>query len=133
MARPDFRVCLYVMMPLSVVVYPTMEEGEGVTFEEILNEAVAMLKRQGRESYRALKRQFDLDDGYLDDLKGEILYTQFDVDEDGDRGLVWTGEQLLKATSCRKASFSLPQLDAMGSYVARKTNPLNGKGRSWFG
>ncbi len=40
-----------------------------MTFEEVLNEAVAMLKRQGRVSYRALKRQFDLDDDYLEDLK----------------------------------------------------------------
>jgi hypothetical protein len=31
-----------------------------MTFEEILNEALAMLQRQGRVSYRALKRQFDL-------------------------------------------------------------------------
>ena len=30
-----------------------------MTFEEILNQALAMLQRQGRVSYRALKRQFD--------------------------------------------------------------------------
>jgi class 3 adenylate cyclase len=63
-----------------------------VTFEEILNEAVAMLQRQSRVSYRALKRQFDLDDDYLEDLKNEILYTQSLVLEDGERGLIWTGE-----------------------------------------
>ena len=32
-----------------------------------------MLQRQGRVSYRALKRQFDLDDAYIDDLKFEII------------------------------------------------------------
>jgi hypothetical protein len=63
-----------------------------VTFEEILNEAVAMLQRQSRVSYRALKRQFDLDDDYLEDLKNEILYTQSLVLEDGERGLIWTSE-----------------------------------------
>lgn len=36
-------------------------------------QAMAMLQRQGRVSYRALKRQFDLDDSYLADLKAEII------------------------------------------------------------
>lgn len=35
-----------------------------MTFEEILNQAMALLQRQGRVSYRALKRQFDLDKAY---------------------------------------------------------------------
>ena len=35
-----------------------------MTFEDVLNEAVAMLQRQGRVSYRALKRQFALEDDY---------------------------------------------------------------------
>lgn len=34
-----------------------------MTFEEVLNQALAMLQRQGRVSYRALKRQFALDEG----------------------------------------------------------------------
>lgn len=61
-----------------------------MTFEEVLNEAVALLQRQGRLSYRALKRQFDLDDGYLEDLKDAILFAHPVVDEAG-RGLVWIG------------------------------------------
>ena len=40
-----------------------------MTFEEILNQAMALLQRQGRVSYRALKRQFDLDEAYVEDLK----------------------------------------------------------------
>lgn len=73
---------------------PTPEKSGGVivTFEDVLNEAVSMLKRQGRVSYRALKRQFNLDDNYLTDLKDEMLYTQSDIAKDGERGLVWTGE-----------------------------------------
>ena len=51
-----------------------------------------MLRRRGRVSYRALKRQFDLNDDYLTDLKDELLYTQSDIVEDADRGLIWTGE-----------------------------------------
>ena len=45
-----------------------------MTFEEVVDQAVAMLQRRGRVAYRALKRQFELDDDYLDDLKATILY-----------------------------------------------------------
>jgi class 3 adenylate cyclase/predicted ATPase len=62
-----------------------------MTFEEILDQAVAMLQRRGRIAYSALKRQFDLDDAYLEDLKDALLFGHPVVDEDG-RGLVWTGE-----------------------------------------
>jgi class 3 adenylate cyclase/tetratricopeptide (TPR) repeat protein len=62
-----------------------------MTFEEILEQAIAMLQRRGRLTYRALKRQFDLDDAYLDDLKHEIIEGQrLAVDEQG-TVLVWTG------------------------------------------
>jgi hypothetical protein len=56
-----------------------------VDFGQILDRAIEMLQRCGRLSYRALKRQFDLDDGYLKDLKDELLYTQSKVVEDGER------------------------------------------------
>ena len=63
-----------------------------MTFEEILNQAIALLQRQGRLSYRALKRQFGLDDAYLEDLKLEIIEVhQVAVDQDG-KMLVWTGD-----------------------------------------
>jgi hypothetical protein len=62
-----------------------------MTFEEILDQAIAMLQRRERVTYRALKRQFDLDDAFLDDLKEELIYgQQLAVDEDG-KVLVWTG------------------------------------------
>src|SRR5467141_1899059 len=62
-----------------------------MTFEEVLNQALALLQRQGRMSYRALKRQFSLDDAYLEDLKLELIEIhQVAVDQDGTM-LVWTG------------------------------------------
>ena len=58
-----------------------------MTFEEILQQTISILQNRGRVSYRALKRQFNLDDDYLDDLKAELLYAYPQVvDEDG-RGL----------------------------------------------
>src|SRR5215470_1631915 len=70
-----------------------------MTFEEILEQAIAMLQRRGRLTYRALKRQFDLDDAYLDDLKYEIIEGQrLAVDEQG-TVLVWTGAAAPALTS----------------------------------
>src|SRR5262245_64559888 len=62
-----------------------------MTFEEILNQAMALLQRQGRVSYRALKRQFDLDEAYVEDLKLELIEVhQVAVDQDNTM-LVWIG------------------------------------------
>jgi hypothetical protein len=42
-------------------------------------------------TYRLLKRQFDLDEAALEDLKEEIFYGHPQVVDD-DRGLVWNGD-----------------------------------------
>jgi class 3 adenylate cyclase/tetratricopeptide (TPR) repeat protein len=61
-------------------------------FYAVLDQVLALLRQRGRVSYRALKRQFDLDDAYLDDLKVEIVEVhQCAVDHEGIM-LVWTGE-----------------------------------------
>src|SRR2546422_10303303 len=63
-----------------------------MTFEEILDQAIAMLQRRGRLTYGTLKRQFQLDDAALDDLKNELIKGQrLAIDEDG-VVLVWTGD-----------------------------------------
>src|SRR2546426_12156301 len=65
--------------------------GSAMTFEELLDQAIALLQRRGRLTYRTLKRQFNLDDDYLEDLKAELIQGQrLAVDEDG-AVLVWTG------------------------------------------
>ena len=62
-----------------------------MTFEEILDQAIAMLQRRGRLTYSTLKRQFQLDDAALNDLKNELIEGQrLAVDERGNV-LVWTG------------------------------------------
>ena len=60
-------------------------------FYAVLDQVIALLQSRHRVSYRALKRQFDLDDAYLEDLKVELLEVhQVAVDHDGTM-LVWTG------------------------------------------
>src|SRR5207249_9361230 len=61
-------------------------------FYEILTHVIKLLKRERRVSYRALKRQFSLDDDVLEDLKEELIYAKrLAVDEEG-RVLVWVGD-----------------------------------------
>jgi class 3 adenylate cyclase len=65
--------------------------GSAMSFEEIVDQALAMLQRRGRLAYRTLKRQFQLDEDALEDLKTELIKAQrLAVDEDGEV-LVWTG------------------------------------------
>jgi hypothetical protein len=60
-------------------------------FFETLTLVIAFLQREQRVSYRALTREFDLNEAYLEDLKFEIIKVkQLAVDQDGEI-LVWTG------------------------------------------
>src|SRR5215467_15157883 len=59
-----------------------------MTFDEILEQVITLLKRQGRVSYPALKIRLSLDDEYLEALKAELLYVH-PVRDDEKRGLVW--------------------------------------------
>src|SRR2546428_537579 len=66
--------------------------GETVTFDEVLEQALEMLRRRGRVSYRALKVQFQLDDPLLEILRDEIVEVhQLARDQEG-KMLVWTGD-----------------------------------------
>ena len=63
-----------------------------MTFDEVLAQVCALLQREGRVSYRALRRRFDLDEAYLEDLKAEIIQAKrLAMDEEG-AVLVWTGD-----------------------------------------
>jgi class 3 adenylate cyclase/tetratricopeptide (TPR) repeat protein len=61
-----------------------------MTFEELLDQVLEMLQRRGRVSYRAMQRQFDLDDATLEDVKAELLYAHPELVTDDGRGLIWT-------------------------------------------
>ena len=67
-------------------------------FYAVLDQVLALLRQRGRVSYRALKRQFDLDDAYLDDLKVEIIEVQQCARDQEGTMLVWTGEAASAAT-----------------------------------
>src|SRR5262245_12456754 len=59
-------------------------------FAAILDQAITLLQRRGRVTYRTLKLQFQLDAEHFDALKEELLYAYPQVADDAGRGLVWT-------------------------------------------
>ena len=62
-----------------------------MTFDEHLEQILMLLQRDGRVTYRALKRRLEIDDDYLADLTAEIIDAKrLAIDEDG-RVLVWVG------------------------------------------
>jgi class 3 adenylate cyclase/predicted ATPase len=71
-------------------------------FSEMVDQAVEFLRRRARVSYRALKREFDLDDEALEDLKAELIDAQrLAVDEEG-KVLVWAGEATKEESENRR-------------------------------
>ena len=89
-----------------------------MSFDEVLARVLDLLQRQGRVSYRALKRRFDLDDDYLEDLKAEIIKAQrLAVDEDGEV-LVWVGAE--DATPAPAHDQERPPLSYTPSHLAEK-------------
>src|SRR5215467_6836617 len=64
-----------------------------MTFDDILAQILALLQREKRVSYRALKRRFDLDDDYLEDVKDELIYAKKLAMDEDNRVLVWASDQ----------------------------------------
>jgi hypothetical protein len=63
-----------------------------MTFEEILDQAIALLQRRGRVTYQTLRLQFQLDEEHLEALKDAILFAYPQVVDAAGRGLVWSGD-----------------------------------------
>src|SRR5215470_1647255 len=90
-----------------------------MTFEEILDQAIAMLQRRGRLTYGTLKRQFQLDDAALEDLTTELITGQrLARDEDG-AVLVWIGATVPPPAPTPSAAGPAP-LAYTPSYLAEK-------------
>ena len=85
-------------------------------FYAVLDNVLELLRRRGRVTYRALKRQFHLDDEVLDDLKEELIKAQrVAVDENGDVQ-VWIGDV---GSTPRPIPPSRPSVQMPAAKVAR--------------
>ena len=58
-------------------------------FDELLSQVLALLQREGRVSYRAIKVRFQLDDDHLEAVKDELIYAKKLAEDEDDRVLVW--------------------------------------------
>src|SRR5215831_8867472 len=94
-----------------------------MTFEELLDHALAMLKRRGRVTYRALKLQFSLDDDHLEALKDELLYAHPHVVDDEGRGLLWTGDTVATQAPEPPAPEHAPQPVSQADHPRRDATP----------
>ena len=65
-----------------------------MTFKEVQKQVIEWLQQDGRVSYLALKRQFDLDDDYLEDVKTSLAFSHPQACDENGQGLVWTKEPL---------------------------------------
>jgi class 3 adenylate cyclase len=79
-----------------------------MTFDEALEQVRELLQSKGRVAYRALKRRFDVDDEYLEDLKAELIDAeQVARDEDGNV-LVWVGASPVPSSKFQVPSSQSP-------------------------
>jgi class 3 adenylate cyclase len=74
-----------------------------MTFDEVLAQVLDLLQSEGRVSYRALKRRFDLDDDHLEDLKVEIIQAKRLARDEDEVVLVWVGVPTTASAAIREA------------------------------
>lgn len=72
-----------------------------MTFDEVLDQVRELLQSKGRVAYRALKRRFELDDEYLEDLKAELIKAEGVVADENGEVLVWVGNGINGETDKR--------------------------------
>jgi hypothetical protein len=84
-------------------------------FYTLLDQVIDLLRQRQRVTYRALQRQFQLDDAYLEDVKAELIQGQrLAVDEDG-AVLVWVGD--VGAAPPAPSGSATPQKRALLTYT----------------
>jgi len=61
-------------------------------YEELVTKVIELLQREKRVPYRVLKRRFELDDDYIEDLKIDLIEAKRLAADENDRILVWIGK-----------------------------------------
>src|SRR6266705_2079222 len=76
-------------------------------YDALVAKVIELLQREKRVPYRVLKRRFELDDDYIEDLKIDLIEAKRLAADENDRILVWVGDA-----------------PAVTSEVAQATQPL---------
>src|SRR4051794_38618351 len=69
-----------------------------MTFDQMLDQVRELLRQRGRLTYGAVKRRFDLDEAYLEDIKGELIEAEQVAKDENGKVLVWVGEDRLASS-----------------------------------
>jgi class 3 adenylate cyclase/tetratricopeptide (TPR) repeat protein len=94
-----------------------------VDFVAVVDQVIALLRQRGRVAYRTLKRQFQLDDEALEDLKIELIDSQRLATDEQGTVLVWTGAGAGRPTAPAGLSGTVgarPPLAYTPPYLAEK-------------
>ena len=83
-------------------------------FVAVVDQVIALLRQRGRLTYRMLKRQFELDDTVLEDLKEELIYGQRLVVDEDERVLVWMGDVVQGFSALCAVGFSSSPVRSVG-------------------
>jgi len=79
-------------------------------FSEVVEQAGALLQRKGRITYRALRREFDLDNEALEDLKGELIDAEQVARDENGKVLIWTGASPVQSSEFQVSSSTQPPI-----------------------
>src|SRR5947199_1098958 len=95
-----------------------------MTFDDVLAQALELLQREGRVSYRALKLRFDINDDYIEGIKDELIYAKKLAVDEENRVLVWTGnvEETTETPSPPPQAIPVPVTQETAS--VQPTSPL---------
>jgi hypothetical protein len=98
-------------------------------FYAVLDQVVALLQQRGRLTYGALKRQFQIDEEYLADLKAELIDGQRVAVDEGGKVLVWVGKGSLASSVQRLESKTVNLPDAR--HQTLDPRPVSYTPRTW--
>jgi class 3 adenylate cyclase len=94
-----------------------------MTFDEVLDQVRELLQRKGRLSYQALKLRFNIDDPFLEGLKGELIKAErVAADEDGEV-LVWIGAAPVSSSQFQVPSSPPPSAPQTPNVELRTSPP----------
>src|SRR5262249_21794704 len=95
-------------------------------YDELVAKVIELLQREKRVPYRVLKRRFDLDEEYIEDLKIDLIEAKHLAVDVNDRILVWIGDA--QAITSQGAQATQP-LTPQGQPSSQATPPPDAERR----
>jgi class 3 adenylate cyclase len=100
-----------------------------MTFDEVLEQVRELLQSKGRVAYRALKRRFELDDEYLEDLKAELIDAEHVAHDEDGKVLVWIGTALVSGSMSQVPGSTSENEQPVSSPQPLAARPTDGERR----